>query len=47
MNWISVLDWGTESVRRPHSIPFEILGYSMPRSPAGEMAIAICLRDYD
>jgi hypothetical protein len=36
-----------EAVRRPHFIPFESLGYLMPRSPAGEMAIAICLRDED
>ncbi|CAG7970120.1 unnamed protein product [Penicillium olsonii] len=36
-----------EAVRRPHFTPFEGLGYLMPRSPAGELPVAICLRDED
>jgi hypothetical protein len=36
-----------EAVRRPHFVPFESLGYLMPRSPAGEITAAICLRDED
>ncbi|KAJ5864488.1 Transferase [Penicillium soppii] len=36
-----------EAVRRPHFTPFEGLGYLMPRSPAGELQAAICLRDED
>ncbi|KAJ5766565.1 Transferase [Penicillium nucicola] len=36
-----------EAVRRPRFIPFEGLGYLMPRSPAGEIPVAICLRDED
>jgi hypothetical protein len=36
-----------EAVRRPHFTPFEGLGYFMPRSPAGELPVAICLRDED
>ncbi|KAJ5124384.1 Transferase [Penicillium bovifimosum] len=42
------LDLGKpEAVRRPCFTPFEGLGYLMPRSPAGEMPVAICLRDED
>ena len=36
-----------ESVRRPRFMPVESLLYFMPRSPQGEMAVAICLRDED
>ncbi|KAJ5455272.1 Transferase [Penicillium sp. IBT 31633x] len=36
-----------EAVRRPGFTPFEGLGYLMPRSPAGEMPVGICLRDED
>ncbi|KAJ5623354.1 hypothetical protein N7490_011959 [Penicillium lividum] len=36
-----------ESVRRPAFIPVESLIYIMPKSPQGEMAVAICLRDED
>lgn len=36
-----------EAVRRPMFVPFESLLYLMPRSPQGEMAVQICLRDED
>lgn len=36
-----------EAVRRPCFIPFESLIYLMPKSPSGEMAVAICLRNGD
>ncbi|KAJ5970966.1 Transferase [Penicillium vulpinum] len=36
-----------EAVRRPHFTPVEGLGYLMPRSAAGEMPVAICLRNED
>lgn len=36
-----------EAVRRPCFVPFESLIYLMPKSPNGEMAVAICLRDED
>lgn len=36
-----------EAVRRPRFIPVESLLYFMPRSPQGEMAVAMCLRDED
>lgn len=36
-----------EAIRRPHFTPFEGLGYLMPRSPAGELPVALCLRDED
>ncbi|KAJ5555256.1 Transferase [Penicillium sp. DV-2018c] len=36
-----------EAVRRPRFTPFEGLGYLMPRSPGGEMQVAIGLRDED
>lgn len=36
-----------EAVRRPSFVPFESLIYLMPRSPNGEMTVAICLRDED
>ncbi|KAJ5306479.1 Transferase [Penicillium antarcticum] len=36
-----------EAVRSPHFIPFESLGYLMPRSPAGEILVAIWFRDED
>jgi trichothecene 3-O-acetyltransferase len=34
-----------ESVRRPRFDPVESLIYLMPRTPDGEIAVAICLRD--
>lgn len=34
-----------EAVRRPCFIPFDGLGYLMPRSPRGEMVAGICIRD--
>ena len=36
-----------ESVRRPKFDPVESLVYLMPRTPDGDIAIAICLRDED
>lgn len=36
-----------EAVRRPMFVPFESLLYLMPKSPRGEMAVQICLRDED
>ena len=36
-----------EAVRRPAFVPFESLIYIMPKSPNGEMAVGICLRDED
>lgn len=36
-----------EAVRRPAFAPFEALIYIMPKSPNGEMAVGICLRDED
>lgn len=36
-----------EAVRRPCFVPFESLIYLMPKSPNGEMAVAMCLRDED
>ena len=36
-----------EAVRRPRFIPFDGLGYLMPRSPRGEMVAGICIRDED
>ncbi|OOQ81701.1 Trichothecene 3-O-acetyltransferase [Penicillium brasilianum] len=36
-----------EAVRRPAFVPVESLIYIMPKSPNGEMAIGICLRDAD
>ena len=36
-----------EAVRRPQFDPVESLIYLMPRTPDGEIAVAICLRDED
>ncbi|KAJ5820213.1 hypothetical protein N7474_005804 [Penicillium riverlandense] len=36
-----------EAVRRPCLTPIESLGYLMPKSPSGEMAAGICLREED
>lgn len=36
-----------EAVRRPRFDPVESLLYLMPKSPDGEIAVAICLRDED
>ncbi|MCJ1304650.1 hypothetical protein MMC08_007463 [Hypocenomyce scalaris] len=36
-----------EAVRRPRFEPVESLAYLMPRTPDGEIAVAICLRDGD
>ena len=36
-----------ESVRRPRFDPVESLVYLMPRTPDGDIALAICLRDED
>lgn len=36
-----------EAVRRPAFVPFEALIYIMPKSPNGEMAVGVCLRDED
>lgn len=34
-------------MRRPGFVPVEGLIYIMPRSPRGEMVVALCLRDDD
>jgi hypothetical protein len=36
-----------EAVRRPRFAPVEGLGYLMPKSPSGEIVVALCLRDED
>ncbi|KAJ5917822.1 hypothetical protein N7454_010197 [Penicillium verhagenii] len=36
-----------ESVRRPAFMPFESLLYIMPKSPRGDMAVAVCVREED
>ncbi|KAJ5930022.1 hypothetical protein N7466_005515 [Penicillium verhagenii] len=36
-----------ESVRRPAFMPFESLLYIMPKSPQGDMAVAVCVREED
>ncbi len=36
-----------EAVRRPCFVPVEGLGYLMPKSPSGEVVVAICLRKED
>ncbi|KAL0577276.1 hypothetical protein V5O48_004704 [Marasmius crinis-equi] len=36
-----------ESVRRPQFIPVESLGYLMPKTLDGEIALAVCVRDED
>ncbi|KID83809.1 Acetyltransferase [Metarhizium guizhouense ARSEF 977] len=36
-----------EAVRRPGFLPVESLMYIMPKSPRGEMAVAMCIRDED
>ncbi|OJJ40855.1 hypothetical protein ASPWEDRAFT_56147 [Aspergillus wentii DTO 134E9] len=36
-----------ETVRRPVFVPVESLMYIMPRSPEGELAVALCVRDED
>ena len=36
-----------EAVRRPRFVPVESLIYLMPKSPEGEIAVAICLREED
>jgi hypothetical protein len=36
-----------EAVRRPCFVPVEGLCYLMPKSPKGEIAVAVCLRDED
>lgn len=36
-----------EAVRRPSFAPVEGLCYLMPKSPLGEIAVAVCLRDKD
>lgn len=36
-----------EAVRRPRFMPVESLIYLLPKSPNGEMAVAICLREED
>lgn len=36
-----------ETVRRPRFVPVESLIYFMPKTPNGEIAVAICLRDED
>lgn len=36
-----------EAVRRPAFLPVESLMYILPKSPKGEMPVAVCLRDED
>lgn len=36
-----------EAVRRPRFLPVESLMYIMPKSPNGDLAVALCLRDED
>ncbi|KAG8425935.1 hypothetical protein J3459_008629 [Metarhizium acridum] len=36
-----------EAVRRPRFFPVESLIYIMPKSPRGDMAVAMCIRDED
>ncbi|KAG8420769.1 hypothetical protein J3458_002697 [Metarhizium acridum] len=36
-----------EAVRRPRFFPVESLMYIMPKSPRGDMAVAMCIRDED
>lgn len=39
--------YNPESVRRPQFTPVESLMYLLPKTPNGDVALAICLRDTD